>query len=328
MSASVANREPAEVRVACRTRVGFIVGPTGSGKTRLALAVAERLGAEIINCDSRQVYAGMDIGTAKPAADDRRRIPHHLVDVRAPDRPLDVAGFTRLARDAIAGVVARGRPPIVVGGSGLYLRALRAGIFTGPSASRVIRDELAAAAAEHGVAHLHEELRALDPEAAARIGPNDLYRIVRALEVHRLTGEPMSRHQLRHGFADRPYETLTVAIALDREQLYANIDRRFDEMMRAGFLDEVRALLDAGYAPERPPLSSIGYRHLAAVVRGEVALDDAVAAAKRDTRRFAKRQLTWFRRESDIVWLESARAFDDGARLFDEFFAFDGRAND
>ncbi len=328
MSASIAPREPAEVRVACRARVGFIVGPTGSGKTRLALAVAERLGAEIINCDSRQVYVGMDIGTAKPSADDRRRIPHHLIDVSTPDRPLDVAGFARLARDAIAMVVARGRPPIVVGGSGLYLRALRAGIFNGPPASRVIRDELAAAAAEHGVAHLHEELRALDPEAAAHVGPNDLYRIIRALEVHRLTGEPMSRHQQRHGFADRPYETLTVAIALDREQLYANIDRRFDEMIRAGFLDEVRALLDAGYAPEKPPLCTIGYKHVAAVVRGEAALDDAVAAAKRETRRFAKRQLTWFGPESDIVWLEPERALEGSARLFAEFFAQDGRAND
>jgi len=319
MSTILARTEPATAGDGRRARVGFIVGPTGSGKTALALALAQRLGAEIVNCDSRQVYRGMDIGTAKPSADELRRVPHHLIDIRTPDRPLDAARFAALAREAIADIVSRARVPIVVGGSGLYLRALRGGIFDGPPASREVRDELGAIAAAHGVPFLHAELRAIDPDAAARIGPNDLYRIIRALEVHRLTGEPISRHQDRHGFANRRYDSLVVAVALDRELLYANIDHRFDAMMRAGFLEEVRALIAAGYSPEKPPLCTIGYKHLASAIAGAASLDDAVALAKRDTRRFAKRQLTWFRRESDIVWLAPGRALEEGARLFREF---------
>ena len=198
-------------------RVGFIVGPTGAGKTAVALEVAAALDAEIVNCDSRQVYRGMDIGTAKPSLDERRRIPHHLIDVRAPDAPLDVAEFAHLARAAIAEVAARGRRVLIVGGSGLYLRVLRGGIFPGPPASWEIRAELVASAECHGIAHLHECLREIDPFAAARINPNDLRRIVRAIEVFRLTGTPISEHQRRHRFAAHEYESLTVGLTLSRE---------------------------------------------------------------------------------------------------------------
>ncbi|MGH7864557.1 MAG: tRNA (adenosine(37)-N6)-dimethylallyltransferase MiaA [Candidatus Binataceae bacterium] len=321
MSVTVARSAPVGSAHDARQRVGFIVGPTGSGKSALALALAERIGAEIVNCDSRQVYRGMDIGTAKPSADELRRVAHHLIDIRVPDDPLDAATFAALARKSIAEIVSRKRLPLVVGGSGLYLRALRGGLFAGPPASRELRDEFAAVAAEHGVPTLHQELGAVDPAAASRIGRNDLHRIIRALEVHQLTGEPISRLQVRHGFADSPYQSLVVAIALDRKELYTSIDRRFDAMMRAGFLDEVRTLLAAGYSPAKAPLCTIGYKHLASVIRGQMALDDAVALAKRDTRRFAKRQLTWFRRESDILWLEPGRALQQGARLFEDFFS-------
>ncbi len=229
-----------------RVAVGFIVGPTGAGKSALAMAVAERSNCEIVNADSRQFYRGMDLGTAKPSAEDRARVPHHLIDVRNPDESLDVAEFAQLARTAIEDIAARGRNPLVVGGSGLYLRVVRGGIFRGPAASPEIRDRLAKIAAEQGVAHLHQTLREIDPDAANRIGVNDLYRIVRALEVFELTGETISAHQLRHRFADNGYDTLTVGVEVDRKKLYDAIDTRFDAMVAAGLVEEVRALVDGG----------------------------------------------------------------------------------
>ena len=185
-------------------RVGFIVGPTAAGKSSIAIRIAEQLGAEIVNADSRQVYRAMDIGTAKPRADERQRVPHHLIDIRNADHPLDVAEFTMLARAAIAEIAGRGRPVLVVGGSGLYLRAIRGGIFAAPRASPEIRARLAKAAARHGVGDLFERLSEIDPEAAAWIKPNDLKRIMRALEVYEQTGIPISQHQRAPSFFRAP----------------------------------------------------------------------------------------------------------------------------
>ncbi len=301
-------------------RVGFIVGPTGAGKSALALEVAVRVGAEIVNADSRQFYRGMDLGTAKPTAAERARVAHHIIDVCAPDAPLDVAGFTALAREAIAEIAARGRRVLVVGGSGLYLRALRGGIFCGPAAAPEFRARLEREAAEWGVERLHARLITIDPEAAARIGHNDRYRIIRALEVFELTGEPISRHQARHAFAAREYDTLTVGLSPERARLYTEIDRRFDAMVEAGLVNEVRALLAQGYAPDRPPLAAIGYKHIAMHLRGELTLGEAIALAKRDSRRLAKRQLTWFRADAELKWLDAARATEHALDLFREFF--------
>src|SRR5208282_5990948 len=311
-------------RIAARTppaRVGFIVGPTAAGKSALAMEVAERSGCEIINADSRQFYRGMDLGTAKPSADDRRRVPHHLIDVRNPGEPLDVAEFAQIARAVIAEIAARGRNPLVVGGSGLYLRVIRGGIFRGPAASAEIRGRLAKVAAEHGVVHLHRKLREIDPEAANRIGVNDLYRIVRAIEVFELTGEKISAHQRRHRFADNGYDTLTVGVEVERKKLYQAIDRRFEAMLAAGLVREVRALVEAGDTPEKPPLSTNGYKQIAAHLRGEMTLADAVALAKQESRRLAKRQITWFRREPEIVWLDPERGAQDALALFEKFFS-------
>lgn len=310
-----AEREPA------RIRVGFIVGPTGIGKSALALEVAERLGAEVVNADSRQLYRGMDIGTAKPSADDRRRLPHHLIDVCEPDQPLDVARFGELARRAIAEIWARGRPVLVTGGSGLYLRVLRRGIFRGPAASPELRRELSRVAAARGVDHLYQELCRVDPEAAARIEPRDLYRIVRALEVYRLTGLPISLLQRQQARCAGEYETLTVGLRLERERLYAAIERRCDQMVEAGLVAEVRALAAAGYKPEAPPLSTIGYKQVAAYLRGEMSLDEAMAAAKRETRRLAKRQLTWLRHDPEVQWVDGEYGREQALALFREFFA-------
>ena len=311
-----------------RIRVGFIVGPTAAGKSTLAMEVAERSNCEIINADSRQFYRGMDLGTAKPSAQDRRRVPHHLIDVRSPDESLDVAEFAQLARAAIEEITARGRNPLVAGGSGLYLRVIRGGIFQGPAASAEIRDRLAKVAAEHGAAHLHQQLREIDPEAANRIGVNDLYRIVRAIEVFELTGENISAHQRRHRFADDGYDTLTVGVEVERQKLYAAIARRFDAMVAAGLVSEVRALIEAGYSPQRPPLSTIGYKQIAAHLRGEIALADAIAQAKQESRRLAKRQITWFRREPEIVWLDAERGAQDAFAWFEKFFAMSRREAD
>ena len=306
-----------------KIRVGFIVGPTGTGKSRLAMQIADDFGGaiEIVNADSRQFYRGMDIGTAKPSVEDRRRVPHHLIDVRDPDEPLDVAEFAKLAREAISDIAARGRFPMVVGGSGLYLRVIRGGIFQGPRASIEIRRRLGAVADERGVNFLHAQLAEVDPAGANRIGVNDLYRIVRALEVFELTGETISAHQGRHRFGDASgYDALTVGIENDRKKLYATIDERFDAMVGEGLVEEVRGLMARGHSPERPPLSTIGYKQIAAHLRGEMTLADAIALAKRDSRRLAKRQLTWFRREPDIVWLDPERGAHDALALFQKFF--------
>ena len=318
MSASVA--ELGTSMRPARIKVGFIVGPTGAGKSALAMEVAQRSNCEIVNADSRQFYRGMDLGTAKPSAEDRARVPHHLIDVRDPDESLDVAEFAQLGRVAIEDIAARGRNPLVVGGSGLYLRVIRGGIFRGPAASPDVRARLTKIAEEQGVAHLHQKLRDIDPEAANRIGVNDLYRIVRALEVFELTGETISAHQARHRFADLGYDTFTVGVEVERVKLYDAINARFDAMVAAGLVEEVRALVEAGYSPEKPPLSTIGYKQLAAYLRGEMTLADAIALARQESRRLAKRQITWFRREPDIVWLDPARGAHDALALFDKFF--------
>jgi tRNA dimethylallyltransferase len=307
--------------VATRLKVGFVVGPTGIGKTAMAIAIAQRLGAEIVNADSRQIFRGMDIGTAKPSPADRARVPHHLLDLREPDQPLDVAQFRVTAQAAIADIAARGKRVMVVGGSGFYLRVLRCGIFAGPGASAEIRAQLREIAAQMGVDYLYQELRKIDPAAAQRIEARDAYRITRALEVFRLTGIPISHHQEIHRRSARLYASLTIGLELPRARLYEAIDRRFDEMIANGLVDEVHGLVAAGYHPEAPPLSTIGYKHTAAYLRGEMTLPEAIALAKRDTRRLAKRQLTWFRRDREIEWVDAEHGCERAAGLLEEFFA-------
>lgn len=279
-----------------------IVGPTAAGKTGLALELAERFGAEIINADSRQVYRGLDIGSAKPTKAERQRVRHHVVDVVDPDEEFHCARFLQLADEAIAEVRGRGRRVLVVGGTGLYVRVLRGGLFPGPSRDPVLRAQwMARERAEPGF--LHRQLSEVDEQSARRLHPRDYVRLIRALEVYHKTGQPMSSWQAQHRFATGRYEVVLLAVDLPRAELYRRIDLRCHQMIEAGFVEEVRSLYDRGYSAHLPALQSLGYREIGAYVRGEVALDEAIAAMARATRRFAKRQLTWFRREPIVAWL-------------------------
>jgi tRNA dimethylallyltransferase len=285
-----------------------ILGPTGVGKTRLAVALAEHWPIEVVSVDSRQVYRRMDIGTGKPTPAERRAVRHHLVDVVEPDEPYDAARFTRQAAEAIAATRARGRWPVLVGGTGLYYRALVRGLLPAPAADPALRALLQAEAAATGREALHRRLLALDPNTAARLHPRDTLRVSRALEVVLQTGRPMVRSG-PGAWADAPvdeeYRVVAVGLTAPRPALYRALDARVDRMLAEGLLDEVGALLEARFDLALPSMQGIGYRHLASAVRDRGRVEAGVAAMKRDTRRYAKRQLTWFAREPAVTWIET-----------------------
>ncbi|HEX6989181.1 MAG TPA: tRNA (adenosine(37)-N6)-dimethylallyltransferase MiaA [Bacillota bacterium] len=272
-----------------------LVGPTAAGKSELALRLAQWLPVELITADSAQVYRGLDIGTAKPAPDERHRVPHHLIDVIDGDRRFSVADF-QAATDAVAREIRkRGRIPVLVGGTGLYVRAVvRRYAFAEGARDAELRRRLELRAARQGSAALHAELQRVDPAAAARIHPRDTRRIVRALEVYQLTGRPLDRRDL--SLPGTPYDPLVVALQVDRDRLYRRINRRTDRQVAAGWTDEVRALRSR-WGPEAPCFDVLGYRELVAYVDGRRALDAVVRDIKRKTRHYARRQLTWLRRE-------------------------------
>jgi tRNA dimethylallyltransferase len=275
------------------------------GKTALALALAAEWPIEAVSVDSRQVYRRMDIGTGKPTAAERRRLPHHLLDVVEPDEVYDAARFAREAAAAIADIRARGRWPLIVGGTGLYLRALLHGLAPLPPADLALRRQLRAQAAAEGPASLHTRLADLDPPSAARLHPRDLVRVTRALEIALVTGEPASAilREPRRRPAASPYRALTIGLTMGRDALYVRLDARVEGMLAAGLLAEVEGLLAAGFGVELPAMQGIGYRHLAPVIGRGARLADAVRAMKRDTRRYAKRQWTWFARGESPYWI-------------------------
>jgi tRNA dimethylallyltransferase len=289
-----------------------IAGPTASGKSALALDVAERFGGEIINADSRQIYRYMDVGTAKPTTADRGRARHHVFDVATPDERFDAARYRDLARAAVEEVAARGRLPIVVGGTGLYIRALTRGLFAGPAAAPRLRRALEDLEARVP-GTLHRWCRRLDPIVASRVHANDCVRLIRALEVALASGRRLSVHQAEHGFAERlgTFRYLVVDPGVDA--LRDRIRRRTVELFERGLVEEVRALWQRGYGPELPALQSIGYLEAGRALRGECSVDAAIEDVIRSTTRFAKRQRTWFRAEKDAVWL---RPDEDRDRVF------------
>ena len=288
--------------------VVVVTGPTAAGKTPLAIDIACAFGGEILNADSMQVYRFMDIGTAKATPEQRARVPHHLLDVVTPDVPYSAGRYADEARAAAAGIHARGGIVVLTGGSGLYIRAFLEGMLDAGAADLELR---AALECEHraGVAagdpgRLHRRLAERDATAAARIHANDLRRVIRALEIGERRGRAASRLRDEHGFADRPYRTLHLAIDSGRDALDARIDARCRAMVEGGLLQEVRALRERGYGPELRPMHAIGYRHLGPVVDGADTLANARAAMARDTRRFARRQRTWLRAVADAIWMQ------------------------
>jgi len=272
-----------------------IVGPTASGKSALAMRVAERMGGEIVSADSRQVYRGMDIGTAKPTIEERARIPHHLVDIVDPGERYDVLRYQRDGRAALAGIRARGRVALVVGGTGLYVRALLDGLEL---ASLPHDPEVRARLESEDPATLHERLRAMDPNAASRVDPRNRRRLVRYLEVATIAGGPVPRVR------GAPLAALRIGLRPPREVLVAAIERRVRDMVAQGVLDEARSLVARGIDPRLPSMSAHGYVHWAALLRGEIDLETAIARTARDVRAYSRRQMTWFRRDAAIRWFD------------------------
>jgi tRNA dimethylallyltransferase len=277
------------------------VGPTGSGKTALSLVLAERCGGEIVNCDSVAVYREFNIGTAKPSPEERARAPHHLLDIVDPEGVITAGDYARRGREVLNDIQRRERLPIVVGGTGLYLRALLEGLFTGPERSEELRERLRRREKEKGVAHLHRLLRKLDPEAAARIHENDTPKVIRALEVCISSRAPMSELWKQGRDALTGFRIARIGLNPERNALYTRLNERCRRMFDAGLVEETRALMEK--YPKAWALSALGYKQAAQYLRGEIDLKLALWAAQQSHRNYAKRQLTWFRREPEVKWL-------------------------
>jgi tRNA dimethylallyltransferase len=290
-----------------------LVGPTAVGKTALSLPLARALQAEIVNVDSRQMYRYMDIGTAKPTPAQCQQVPHHLLDLLCPDQVGTAAQFAHAATAVLGDIARRGKRALLVAGSGLYLRALLYGLMPVPAASPSLRHALHAYADRYGTPALHHRLQHLDPLAAQQYHPHDRVRLVRALEITYLTGVPFSVHQQRHQGQGPVYSYIGIAVTRDRDELYARIAARTETMLAAGWLQEVEALVARGYTQECAAMNSLGYRELLLHLDGHVTWPDTVATIKRNTRRFAKRQLTWFRKFPQLYWLNLSGLTEEAA---------------
>ena len=291
----------------------LLLGPTGSGKTALSLELGERFAGEIVSCDSVAVYRGMDLGTAKPTLEERARLPHHLIDVAEPDQPFTAGEYSRQARAALREIASRGRLPIVTGGTGLYLRALTEGLFAGPERQHKLRARLEKSRAKHGEAWLHRVLRRLDPASAERIHANDAPKLIRAIEVCLTARKPLSEVLDNQQEARDPltgFRLLRLGLNPPRQALYAHLNRRCASIFAAGLVEETRVLLDR-YGPVKA-LDSLGYRQAMSVLSGTLSEEAALGAAQQGHRNYAKRQMTWFRREPGVTWLEG---FGDDASV-------------
>lgn len=280
-----------------------IAGPTASGKTAIAIELARQHGGEIVSADSQQVYRHFDIGTAKPSAEELAAVPHHLISVVEPLESFSAAEYQRRADAAIEDITSRGRPVFVVGGTGMYLRILLHGLVEAPGADPELRAELETLAAAEGREAVHRKLAEVDPETAAKLPPQDLVRTIRALEIHKQTGKPASEFRREHAFAPDRYPFRMYVLNPPREALYRTIDARTAAMFQHGLVEEVRELIARGYA-EAAPMRSVGYVQAKAVVDGTLSVDEAIQQTAQETRRYAKRQLTWFRKEPGALFVE------------------------
>lgn len=290
-----------------KPKIVVICGPTGSGKTTAGIAMAGNFHGRIISADSMQIYRCMNIGTAKPTPDEQASISHYLIDIVDPDETFSAARFATLAGKLIIDLHRQDITPFVVGGTGLYIKALIHGLFKVSPVNTDIRNRLKREAADNGTQALYERLTGYDAAAAARIHPNDTFRIIRALEVYETTGKTISAYQQKHRFENKPFEVLKIGLDVERKALYERIDSRVDEMITSGFVAEVKALRAQGYSERLKAMQSIGYRHIVDFLEGRLVWEEALRTLKRDTRRYAKRQLTWFRRDSDVIWIAPDR---------------------
>ncbi len=280
-----------------------VVGPTATGKTAFALDLARVLGAEVISADSMQVYRYMDIGTAKPPREIRQEIPHHFIDILDPDEGYSAGLYARQARSLISEKVKKGIPLVIVGGTGLYVKALEKGLVDVPPISKGIEKGLWEAFVTNGLEYLYERLRRVDPVTASRVHPHDRFRILRALGIYETTKRPLSFFHRSHGFGEKPLPLFKIGLTYSREVLYERIEKRVDRMMEEGWMEEVSALLKKGYDETLRPMQAIGYKQLVSVLKGRMETEDAVREIKKETRRLAKRQHTWFKKERPHLWL-------------------------
>ncbi len=285
-----------------RQRIVVITGPTAAGKSALAVDLAEEMGGEIVSADSMQVYRHMDVGTAKPTGEEMRGVPHHLLDVVDPDEPFNAALYRNLAIPVIEDIVEKGKCCFVVGGSGLYIRALLGGLFDCPESSPALRSRLKSEWDERGGEDLYKRLRLLDPEAACKIHPNDRVRVTRALEVIEVTGRKFSSLTGDHAFQEGPFSALMIGLHMDREKLYERINLRSSAMIEGGLVEETVNLLKRGYSADLKPMNSIGYRHALAFLQGIWDQGETLSRLQADTRKYAKRQITWLRGETGVLW--------------------------
>ncbi len=294
----------------------ILTGPTAVGKTALSVELAKRIGGEIISADSMQVYRGMDIGSAKVKKEEMQGVPHHLIDEIDPEEEFDVVRFQAYAKKYIREILSRGRIPILTGGTGFYLQAVLYDIdFTEHGKDHGYRDSLEKIAEEQGPQVLHDMLRDVDPDAAGQIHANNVKRVIRALEYYQETGEQISGHNASERQKESPYNFAYFVLDEDRGRLYERIDARVDRMMEEGLLDEVRALKEKGCSRKMVSMQGLGYKELLDYLDQKTTLDEAVRIIKRDTRRFAKRQLTWFRRERSVIWIEKEEFGNDNEKI-------------
>jgi tRNA dimethylallyltransferase len=302
-----------------KPKLVIILGPTAVGKSALALELAAGVDGEIVNADSQQVYRYMDIGTGKPSASERKSVPHHLIDIVNPDEEFNAALFRRLASEAVEQIQRHKKNALVCGGTGLYLKALTQGLFTGPGQDSEIRRSLEEQIRQRGLGAVYRRLVEIDPTVTATIHPNDRQRIIRAIEVYESTGRPLSQWQKEHSFQEEPFDVLKIGLMRERAELYDRINRRSERMIQDGLLEEVRGLVSRGFGLELKPLRSVGYRQMGAVIENQMTPAEALKEMKQETRRLAKRQLTWFRGDDEIRWFHPEKQTNEIFQTVSEF---------
>lgn len=301
-----------------KPKVIVICGPTALGKTSMAIHLSKHFDGEIIGADSMQIYRYMDIGTAKPTMDEQDRVKHHMIDFIDPDEHFDARKYATLSREKVMELHGQKIIPFVVGGTGLYIKALFHGLFKTEASDSDIRGHLKAEVQVYGSAYLYKRLCRQDPDTAKKIHPNDTYRIMRALEVYALTGKTLAELHNAHGFKDIPFVVLKIGLHINREILYDRINKRVEIMINSGFVTETKRLLAMGYSPELKSMQSIGYRHVVNFIEGHCTWDETVRTLKRDTRRYAKRQMTWFKADPEVIW-KKPEALEDIKELIKKF---------